>query len=460
MFGRKAIKSSSDRFIPTRAHMNLEISNYKLKNSDPGTESSETWPEDNTYFNLKKHNYNITKYRQHLCLALTLNQEKILNFSSPHCKKMGKVCQNDKLWPVYPRKKPLMEQPQLVLDMPELDVYLSSHVVDWSSTGYVATIYNKEVHLWHPEKMLRRQKTVTNKQVKKSVRWNKNGRYFAVAIGKSKCLIVDAQDLKNTFEILCLCSFEYKTCELRHIDISHNDTIVFGCSLGRISLYRSFSNDFHFNSQSRVAAFVSENLGNSVVSVELSCNDKFLAVSLMDGHIVVMTFPQLQTVAYYSNDRPIKSLCWHPWKENLLVVCSKKSLILFNINTMSKVAEKPFQHPNTIVDSMAFNPISGELVVSYFIYQQDHSKCTLRVLKNFDKVVDEIMVGVERVPYLLWDSTGTQLASGSAEENLCIWNFFGTKDERTNILKIGKASKKNLTINPKKTVFMLSKPIR
>lgn len=73
---------------------------------------------------------------------------------------------------------------------------VAHHVVDWGKKGYIGTIYENEVHLWHPDDNLRRHVTVTNKRVQSCLKWNTEGTEFAIALNKACIAMCDFSNFK------------------------------------------------------------------------------------------------------------------------------------------------------------------------------------------------------------------------------------------------------------------------
>nr|CAI5861804.1 unnamed protein product [Callosobruchus analis] len=114
-------------------------------------------------------------------------QRKVLQFSS------RKSCENTahkyrlhrnpscEVWPVKPRRRPLLTSPSIILDLPDFQELLDfSSPLDWGTTGFIATIYEREVHFWHPEGKAMGA-TRTNQQVGNCLKWNRQGNLLAFA---------------------------------------------------------------------------------------------------------------------------------------------------------------------------------------------------------------------------------------------------------------------------------------
>lgn len=60
-----------------------------------------------------------------------------------------------------------------------------------------------------------------------------------------------------------------------------------------------------------------------------------------------------------------QAVAFHPWRDSLLAVGSPDYIGIWNVNTKKKIDYR--EHSSGVieyVDSLTFNPLSGELVVS------------------------------------------------------------------------------------------------
>ncbi|CAG9759808.1 unnamed protein product [Ceutorhynchus assimilis] len=83
--------------------------------------------------------------------------------------------------------------------------------------------------------------------------------------------------------------------------------------------------------------------------------------------------------------------------------------------------------------------IDGATLKASFYYENPREDsingCNfLTVFSSLHNRVDEVRFHVGRVPYVIWDGTGTKLASVGTDENLALWNFFGADPETHKML--------------------------
>lgn len=64
----------------------------------------------------------------------------------------------------------------------DFNFFLAHHVIDWGKRGDLATVYEKEVYLWNPERSEPTLLTTNEEYVGSYVRWNTTGNYLAIAL--------------------------------------------------------------------------------------------------------------------------------------------------------------------------------------------------------------------------------------------------------------------------------------
>lgn len=68
--------------------------------------------------------------------------------------------------------------------------------MDWSSKGFLATVYDREVYLWHHVTEFPSLLTNTDKKVANCVKWNKRGNYLAIALQRGYLAVRDFYENK------------------------------------------------------------------------------------------------------------------------------------------------------------------------------------------------------------------------------------------------------------------------
>lgn len=106
-------------------------------------------------------------------------------------------------------------------------------------------------------------------------------------------------------------------------------------------------------------------------------------------------------------------MAWHPEISGLLCIGGSRdaSLSLWNINTYAMIDYLPAKFQGR-VENLAWNKLSGELVVhwSYAVGNKRHS--VMPVLANFERTVDAIPLDKdERLSFLKFNATHKQLGT-------------------------------------------------
>ncbi|XP_035902179.1 protein cortex-like [Anopheles stephensi] len=99
-------------------------------------------------------------------------------------------------------------------------------------------------------------------------------------------------------------------------------------------------------------------------------------------------------------------------------------IALYHVPSRQVVSYYRRQDSDCIVTTLAFNKISGELVVCYS-FTDVNKPPEILVLASMDRVVDVMRNHDDVIVHLLWSPDGKQLASVGYDETLTIWNFFG-----------------------------------
>ncbi|KAF7274973.1 cdc20/fizzy protein cortex [Rhynchophorus ferrugineus] len=411
---------SLDRFIPRRC-INLELNHYNLTHSEKDYLSStpiENELLNETFINTAKYANMITNYRK-LLLRSIYQQTPDRPYQMPVLDVPEKTPSHT--WPVKPRRKPLIKRPEIILDMPDISTTIYHHVIDWGKSGLLATIFHSEVYLW-PFRDSKPQQTDSGGTILDCIKWNKSGTHFAVSRTLSRLSIFDAERLKITRNFYCKCD----DCVITAIEWTSKEYVFSGCSKGAINVV--FKNSYRSDHTIGV-------LTEEIIDLQLSCNERYLTVRGMSGSCVVFKLAQTMEEVFVAKGgcNYIKSTAWHPWKESVLAIADiTNTIYLWNINNrklIDKSVAKPFFREENIIDCLTFNPVSAELLVSFYCESSDPDTSLgynfLTVFSDMHTIVDELKFHNARVPFALWDGTGTKLATVSVDENLAIWEFFG-----------------------------------
>ncbi|XP_050501922.1 protein cortex-like [Diabrotica virgifera virgifera] len=414
-----------DRFIRKRSISDFETHESTI--DDDPFDNAESHDESFHYVNIARERFFHNNYRSMLKNIMLSNKSIIGdNFGNNNVQlKLHEIIEH---WPVEARKKPLLlNSPEVFLDLPDLNAHYLNNIVDWGNTGYIATIFDSKVHLWHPNKKDSLEVT-TELTVARCIRWNRDGSLFAVAVNNNQVEVFDILGNKFTSNIgSCVCSVQHKDrcrsqCNIISAEWTKSNILLTGCSYGTLTMFSANLKWLNFRFIPNSAA---------IVKLALSCHENYLASVGIDHTVFIMNYHNFDGIQTFPLPTP-KAIAWHPWKDSLLVLGQMDYLFLWNVQSQNISCSMPF--PNTYIDSLIFNPMSAELLVSQHCYDEDGNEGVsyLRVMKNLNCIVDEVRCNKCKIPYLMWDPTGTKLGAATTEENFCIWDFFGrgTKQEK------------------------------
>lgn len=105
----------------------------------------------------------------------------------------------------------------------------------------------------------------------------------------------------------------------------------------------------------------------------------------------------------------------HPWKDFLLAVgggLGVGSLSVWNINNIQQL-EYLLPEKESFVDSLTWSPLTGELVSSHQVIENEGLKSETKILVHscLNRIVDVIEGHTGRVLYLMWNRSGSKLGS-------------------------------------------------
>lgn len=139
--------------------------------------------------------------------------------------------------------------------------------------------------------------------------------------------------------------------------------------------------------------------------------------NLVSKFVVELYLKYLVILHYIANkiNKRFQAIAWHPWKSTFLAIglgYNEGRVVLYNVSTHKLVAAEDKVYPDSSVDALAFNPITAELVVSYYV-QRPGSRAKgcgiITVMSNFNNIVEELHIHSGPIPYLLWGRDGKSL---------------------------------------------------
>lgn len=450
-----------DRFIPRRyfRKQDQSVGIHKLNQIDEN---------DNDIFSVKKqpfywrmHNYRINIGMQ---LGLDGNRsllnfhdvttqqacDRTFNMNPTKCERKVPSKSAEELdWSCKPRAKPLAYNDS-THDMPGFDEYVNgNNIIDWSSLGQIAASFDSSLVLWGPPSKSDKETSTVLYEMKnvRALKYSPEGRKLALSVNGVLTSMLQIWDISDKMSIYTKnsCKFlkESPLDAIRCIEWeSTKRRIICGMSSGSIFIiaYPALTCicrvDYH---------------EAMIANIKYSVNNTFIASTDLAGNLSILR--NSANFEVYLKMKEAHFIAWHPWIEtNLLIGCKlPASIYLLDLKTKTTIAYYRRTDTQYRLCAIAINPLSAELVVSFSHQLNGTTHNDILVMASMNRIVDNISAHHDAVHYILWDPTGTKVATAGQDESLNIWNFFGKSQKKADelkkihkSLKIPKASQLNL----------------
>ncbi|XP_020288549.1 protein cortex [Pseudomyrmex gracilis] len=406
-----------DRFIPQRYGYNYEMSHHLLKKE----KSSNT--EKYVIDILKQIDLlDITNQRETMRAMMLehsfisgLNQKRILSFSSVTSTEQllnSNFSETNGSWKCIPRKKCLIKSPEQILYISNEETS-EENLIDWNCNDMIIIIHQKRVKIYS------NNGSMVNVLDGDYGKWSNDGRKLAIfeydSYNLSRFMIYDVEKKKSLWKLLfynstrpeenpCICWSLHD----RHIVVAYENLIVYESSTGRKLRYISACAD-------------------DILTLSFSPNFKYLMSTSRNGSVQVYFWPELTIHLIISCHHSVQAVAWHPQVSDL--VCLGKSngvLTLWDVNTRTMTGSaRP--KLNGCVENLAWNKLSGELLVHWTYRERDKRYTIVTVLASFDRAVDVMPIDREtKISFLKFNSTHKEIITYS-DDFFSIWNFFGNE---------------------------------
>lgn len=335
---------------------------------------------------------------------------------------------NEKLdWPCNLRPKPLAYI-DAKISMPGFNEYVyGQNIIDCSSKGQIATssslVLRGPQSQWHTEINPMKYK----KENVEALKYNPDGDLLALSVNDVTSALLEIWDVSNEVA-LCkrkTCTFLKKvpTDGIRCIEWDPTcQHIICGMSSGLVLV-------ISYPDMKMVHRYGGHKV--AITQIKYSIHGTLIAITDSVGNLSVLlnnsNFERTlkNTRAHY--------IAWHPWIETMLIIGYKSpvSIHLLDLESKTTIAHYRRIDLQYTLCAMAINPVSAELVVS--IAYQELTKGVIHsdilVLASMSRIVDNISGHPGAVHYIIWDPTGTKVATVGQDESLNIWHFFGEFEE-------------------------------
>ncbi|XP_055627026.1 protein cortex isoform X2 [Toxorhynchites rutilus septentrionalis] len=419
-----------DRFIPRR-YAQTSSSRFKAEcKSDRNTdvmrmERKGYWKSHsfeavfNSVFNLNPDTDKILNFRdatnQEICKKLEI-RKPIEIYLEPTYKNVHKLD-----WGCKPRSKPLAFI-ESVHDLPRIKVEYTN-IIDWSAKGQIAAIFSKKLVIWTPNTEVTIAYCALHTT---AVAFNPTGEMLAMAtfsLSRPVLRLLSCFQPNTKANISKMRIFSYLDSDISCLAWDCTGQYL-ACGLGNGQIVIVRLADFkHMNQDNENHMHRSR-----LVVLKFSHASKYLASSDETGHLYIWSWTncQLSALTVWISSEDVALFDWHPWREEEIIIADTEpvTIALFHVPSRKVLSFHRRRNVDCVITALAFNKVSGELVVSYS-YPGGKTPDML-VLASMDRVVDVMENHADVVAHLFWSPDGKQLASAGYDEALTIWNFFGT----------------------------------
>lgn len=433
-----------DRFIPRR-YFNKQIPGQTLFQLSSFDEN------DYDIFSLKEQPFywRLHNYRINIGMQLGLNDSpRLLNFHDTITKQSNDRSFNrnpikieyevpsknaEELdWSCKPRAKPLAYNDS-THDMPGFDRYVTgNNIIDWSSKGQIAASFDSSLVLWGPPSQSDKETSTVLYELSnvKALKYAPCGDMLALSVNGITSSLLQIWDITDKMAIYTkrACNFPKETpfeavrClewdpKCQHIICGLSTGIVFIVSYPKLKTIHRY--DGHMA---------------TISSIKHSVNSTYIAISDLLGNLSILR--NSSNFELYLQNQNAHYIAWHPWIETNLLIGNESpaAIHLLDLKTKTTIAHYKRTDSQYTLCAMAINPLSAELVASFSHQLNNVTQSDILVMASMNRIVDNVSAHQGAVHYILWDPTGTKVATAGQDESLNIWHFFGKSQKKANEL--------------------------
>lgn len=441
--------SYGDRFIPRR-HFHTRMHSRKCLNSD---ENDIFCIKDEPFY-WRQHNYRIS-----IGMQLNVNANDVGNLLNFHDTTPQGICElsfnenptklefevairniEELDWPCKPRSKPLSYS-ESTHEMPGFDEYRNGYnIVDWSRSGQIAAGFDSSLVLWSPPtKDTETHPIAFDLRHLKALKFGPDGNLLALGIkGLATSLLQICQ--KSGAKLISKGTFRFPK-ETFNESISNiewestGQNIICGMSTGIVLIHS-------YPQMNRVHRFSCHK--TTISNIKYSIYNAFIAITDIDGNLSILR--NKPNFEQFFEQKQAHCIEWHPWIEtNLFIGCkSPASIYLLDLKSKTTIAHYRRNDLQYKLCAMSINPLSAELVVSFSHQENGVTHSDILVMASMNRIVDNISAHKDDVHYILWDPSGTKVATVGRDESLNIWNFFGNSQRKADELKKIQQNRKSI----------------
>lgn len=264
----------------------------------------------------------------------------------------------------------------------------------WSSKQIIAAASSRKVCLYYPFNGFTRALDITDRVC---LAFSNSGDYLAIAYRKS-ALSKNKQDL-YVFRIdhkSLLDSENLDTEKVRtptNYDITalcyarDDEFLMCGTNAGKILVFkctpppnsaRNPAHKWHF-----VEVLTTAYHKKSIKKISFSCNFRYMATLDANGRLVIWTGESwtILNCLQQDNARQYKHIEWHPFVEEELILVKSKCPAIYLINVVRKEVVAGYKNwkENMEITSIAFNPVTAQLAVCFYIEGDSYNIWTTKL---------------------------------------------------------------------------------
>lgn len=433
-----------DRFIPRR-YFRKQWANM------PDFDLSQTDESENDIFTVKKQPFywRLHNYRINIGMQLGLNSSgRLLNFHDVTTQQACDRSYNrnsmkiehyvpsksaEELdWPCKPRAKPLSTNDS-THDMPGFDDYKNgNNIIDWSVTGQIAASFDSSLVLWGPPSTSDKETSTVLYELKnvKALKYSPDGNKLALSFNTLLSSVLEIWDINDKMSIFRKTAKLFQKTRpfetMRCIEWeSKLKCIICGLSTGAVHIvsFPQLKDVYCFNEHK-----------DAISSIKYSIHNTFIAITDVAGNLSILR--NNSNFEIHLQNKNAHYIAWHPWVETNLLIGYKSpaSIYLLDLKSKTTIAHYKRNDLQYTLCAIAINPLSAELVVSFFHQVNGTNHSDILVMASMNRIVDNISAHHDAVYYLLWDPTGTKIATAGRDESLNIWQFFGKSKKKVDEL--------------------------
>lgn len=397
---------STDRFIPSREAMDLDLNHYELTRPSCSDETEDILSPGRL------------QYRAEVGDALSQGSEssKILAYSKKAPAPKDGYTNGTRV--LYNQNRParqaaktrsIPQKPERVLDAPELldDYYLN--LLDWNDDNVVAIALGRTIYLWNytTQDITELMTTAENDHVT-SVSWAAGGATLAVGTNNAEVQLWDVSRQKQLRTM--------RGHNARVASSSWNQHIL---STGARDGYLHHSDvrvRDHLVASVQAHSLEVCGLKWSPDGTQLASGGNDNILNIWDGPLTAEA-PRLRLTQHRA---AVKALAWCPWQQGVLASgagSNDRHIRLWN--TQSGACLNAVDTKSQVC-SIVFNAEHRELVSSHGFA---HNQLSIWKYSNMTKVAD-LTGHTQRVLHMAISPDGTTVATAAADETLRFWRCF------------------------------------